>query len=200
MPAKPRTGKEWCFSHPPSFPFSPPICYVLIQAQKLYWALGQPGGIEQNRIILMHSKYSFKFYMPVNNNWEHLSGQRRWESMVGGRNQVRRVSSRVMNKLRAAGSHITVLQPTLLLEYTVTKYAISQKASHSGHWNKYMVLECNVSQRIISYLVSNHNKKVIILCFKEWVEDDTVTVVFLKNSTPMDKKLHKWMFLDSKTT
>lgn len=53
----------------------------------------------------------------------------------------------------------------LLLEYAVTKYAISQKHLTPGHWNKYMVLEYNVSQRIISYLVSNKN--VIILCFKE---------------------------------
>lgn len=29
---------------------------------------------------------------------------------------------------------------TLLLEYTVTKYAISQKHLTPGHWNKYMVL------------------------------------------------------------
>ena len=43
-----------------------------------------------------------------------------------------------------------------------------------------MVVECNVSQRIISYLVSNNKKKVIILCFKKWVEDDIVTGRFKK--------------------
>lgn len=157
MPAKPRTGKEWCFA--PFLSFSPPICYVLIQAQKLYWALGQPGGIEQNRIILCIVNIVSNLH--ASNNWEHLSGQRRWERHKKGGQESSEESFQVvsMNKLRAAGSHITVLQPTLLLEYTVTKYAISQKHLTPGHWNKYMVLECNVSQNIISYLVSNHNKK-----------------------------------------
>lgn len=60
--------------------------------------------------------------------------------------------------LRDIGSHVIafqVLSLLLLLECAITKHAISQKHFTPGYWNKYMVLEHNGSERIISYLVSN---------------------------------------------
>lgn len=106
-----------------------------------------------------------------------------------------------MNVIKGYGhSHITMLQtlaPHYFWNMLSLKYAISQKHLAPGHWNKYMVLEYNVSQRIISYLVSN--KKVIILCFQEWIEGDTVTERFKKTPPKWIKAAHtKRVHLGSK--
>lgn len=54
--------------------------------------------------------------------------------IVGGRNQVRRVSSCEHEQIKGCRqSYNCAPNPTLLLEYTVTKYAISQKHLTPGH-------------------------------------------------------------------
>ena len=81
-----------------------------------------------------------------------------------------------MNKLRAAGSHITVLQiPHYFWNILSLSMPFLKSISLLGIETNIWFLNVMCLKELSHILSATTTKKVIILCFKEWVEDDTVT-------------------------